>query len=134
MRQNQTAYHSSSRGCFRCGEVGHSKRDCKRNYNSEARGRSQAAYQEKPNNYEQGKRHFPQNRGTRRSSKSTKVFVSWVDKYKEIEANDKVTFFVDSGCTVHMLNKKQYFSDLVMLKNPIRIEPFLLIQAVQFIC
>ncbi|KAK9701824.1 Zinc knuckle [Popillia japonica] len=154
MRQNQTAFHSSSRGCFRCGEVGHFKRDCKRNYSSESRGHSQTAYQEKPNNYEQGKRHFQQNRGTRRSrgnynnnrgqfyrsnyvdrdeNKNVEVnsdsedksvcFMGQVidDKYKEIETNDKVTFFVDSGCTDHMVNKKQYVSDLVMLKNPIRV-------------
>lgn len=32
-----------------------------------------------------------------------------------------LTFCIDSGCTDHMVNKKEYFSDLCMLENPIKI-------------
>lgn len=48
-------------------------------------------------------------------------FVS--SKYKSIKtvSNENILFFVDSGCTDHLVNYKGYFTDFVTLNTPIRI-------------
>lgn len=33
----------------------------------------------------------------------------------------KLSFYIDSGCTDHLVNKKEYFSELLILKEPIKI-------------
>lgn len=36
-------------------------------------------------------------------------------------SNENILFFVDSGCTDHLVNDKEYFSDFIILNTPIRI-------------
>lgn len=42
---------------------------------------------------------------------------------KNLESNrlSKLSFYIDSGCTDHMINDKRYFSNLIMLNKPIKI-------------
>lgn len=35
--------------------------------------------------------------------------------------DNELLFYIDSGCTDHLVNDKKYFSELLMLKNPIKI-------------
>lgn len=37
----------------------------------------------------------------------------------KIDLHD-IVFYVDSGCTAHIVNKKEYFLNLLMLENPIK--------------
>lgn len=48
-------------------------------------------------------------------------FMSDRDRPVQNKGDDTVVFFIDSGCTDHLVNKKSYFNDLMMLKNPIKI-------------
>ena len=37
------------------------------------------------------------------------------------KSEGKLNFLIDSGCTDHMINDKSYFTDIIMLKNPLKI-------------
>lgn len=43
------------------------------------------------------------------------------NKVNHDTGNDTILFFIDSECTDHLVNKRIYFNDLMMLKNPIKI-------------
>lgn len=36
-------------------------------------------------------------------------------------SKDEILFYMDSGCTDHLVNKKEYFVDLMILENPVKI-------------
>lgn len=62
-------------------------------------------------------------RNERKNEDKSVCFMGQVinDEYRKMKTNEMLTFFVDSGCTDHMVNQKQYFCDLVMLENPIKV-------------
>lgn len=43
------------------------------------------------------------------------------EKFDENSIKNEIIFYVDSGCTDHMVNKRYYFSQLLMLKEPVNI-------------
>lgn len=43
------------------------------------------------------------------------------DLHTDTERESTLTFCVDSGCTDHLVNNKNYFDNLLMLKKPIKI-------------
>jgi len=47
-------------------------------------------------------------------------FIGIRDKFTQSKSNI-ITFFIDSGCTDHLINDTSYFNDLIMLKNLIKI-------------
>lgn len=48
-------------------------------------------------------------------------FMAGVDKKDKVCNKVNLKFFIDSGCTDHMVSDKNYFSDLLLLSNPIKI-------------
>ena len=49
-------------------------------------------------------------------------FISEVNKTDMISnKNNIINFCIDSGCTDHLINNKEFFSDLIMLEEPIKI-------------
>lgn len=176
VQQSSTAF-MSDKGCYRCGEVGHFKRNCKkvlsssntwrnqefqRRRESTTEGRGQWGRQEL--NYYRGRgcdreskpattQRWTTNRGRGRaqsnfhrsnyvqvhqddqgqgegnvnnSSETVNVdksvcFLGQTNNINDYERQNELTFFIDSGCTDHMVNKKIYFTDIVMLQEPIRI-------------
>lgn len=42
--------------------------------------------------------------------------------HKQTGNVDNIVFLIDSGCTDHLVNNKECFDGLIMLKNPIKIE------------
>lgn len=43
------------------------------------------------------------------------------DLHTDTERESTLTFCVDSDCTDHLVNNKNYFDNLLMLKEPIKI-------------
>lgn len=140
-----------SQTCHNCGEDGHFKRDCKKsirnqpNYNG-SRGntyreeinrggknqrgrnfRTRPRYQRRGNFYPHP--WYNQNQDIRKGNyveadnagDDSVCFMSDRDKSIQNKGNDEIVFFIDSGCTDHLINEKSYFNDLMMLKNPIKI-------------
>lgn len=56
-----------------------------------------------------------------KSDKSVSFMCNSDEGKQPLCKNSDVLFFIDSGCTDHMVNEKCYFSDLIMLSNPIQI-------------
>lgn len=54
------------------------------------------------------------------SERNVQTEVQTKYNYKQTGVND-LTFYIDSGCTDHMVNKEEYFSNLCMLENPIKV-------------
>lgn len=48
-------------------------------------------------------------------------FVGYRSENFNVVNSDDIKFFMDSRCTDHLVNKKKYFFDLIMLKEPIKI-------------
>lgn len=48
-------------------------------------------------------------------------FISNRDNNVETVSNENILFFIDSGCTDHLINDKEYFSDFMILNKPIKI-------------
>lgn len=48
-------------------------------------------------------------------------FISNRDNNAETVSNENILFFVDSGCTDHLVNDKEYFNDFMILNKPIKI-------------
>lgn len=139
------AFSTQGNGCFRCGEVGHFKKNCpkassnfqragdfRRGSNfqrtrgfhrgtsmNRSRGRSSFNYYNHRSNYVQ------QNDSNEKSSENQDKSVCFIGEVNEtvdqISEKSTLKFFIDSGCTDHMISEKHYFSDLLMLKEPIKI-------------
>lgn len=158
VQDSSYAFHSQNRGaCFKCGEIGHFKRDCKKDMaHGNASGSSSGQYRrgtsfERTNDYRNGPREYGFN-GNHRGHVRNRLNSSSGSNFhrsnyaqnntaleNNLESNDEsvcffgevenekkvlkgvIQFFIDSGCTDHMVNEKSYFSDLVMLEEPIKI-------------
>lgn len=134
--QNQQSYgRGRSNIQYKGGNRGGTKQDNTHqgfmNRNSGNRGeensRAQSRYQRGGNHLSHSR--YNQNQDARRGNyvenKNTGddsvCFMSDRDKYIQNTGSDTIKFFIDSGCTDHLINDKSYFENLMMLKNPIRI-------------
>lgn len=47
-------------------------------------------------------------------------FMSNIQGFESVSTNE-LLFYIDSGCTDHLINDKSYFTDIMFLENPIKI-------------
>lgn len=134
--------------CYFCGEKGHLKRHCSKFLEMVSNRRGNSSYQpinrfkhQMPNrgNYKtrgNGGRNQIRSNSSNRGRESNIVtrnqedeseeksicFMADTHKHSELDTvSDNITFIIDSGCTDHLVNNKNYFIDLLMLEEPINI-------------
>lgn len=113
--------------CYGCGERGHYKRDCKSKRSSEntwkhnrGQGRGQNGNFKRQNQV----KHSVGTSGTQRQAEyaaEEQNSVCFMSGDVPNSEGKSLTFCIDSACTDHLVNCKDYFNDCIMLKNPIKI-------------
>lgn len=130
------AFTATKGACFRCGEMGHFKRNCRKQMErvpeqensfrgrGMRRGRSynRSGGRNSYNNVGRRSHYAQQNDNEDENVSDSVCFMNELNvKSVEKSEDNELKFFIDSGCTDHMVNDKQYFSDILMLDNPIKI-------------
>lgn len=131
--------------CFRCGEIGHFKKNCTKQISSTpfqrgprsnvdqrfySRGnqRLYTSYRgHDRGGFHRGALHhsnYARNHEDVDSVPEVDRKVCFLGESKsdsEVTKESNLKFYIDSGCTDHMVNEKSYFTDIIMLTKPIKI-------------
>lgn len=138
--------------CYSCGRRGHIARNCRsrvfQNYrnptgnsnpparrrgtyqwNRGFRGRGRGYRRPTTNSYNQQGRSSQDNNNDHGQGNYVENYdkrVCFMHKvrtdYNKIEEIEKLKFYIDSGCTDHLVNNNKVFSEIIMLKEPIKIK------------
>ncbi|CAG9782219.1 unnamed protein product [Diatraea saccharalis] len=127
----------SAFNCYKCGKSGHKKYQCYighgnnkknflqgntgRNFNTEQRqGSCRRGYSHTGQGFYNERER--QNINQRRRTKDNIPSAFFCGPYKhEDKGNDEIQFYIDLGCTDHLINSKEYFVDYIQLKKPKKI-------------
>lgn len=125
--QNSSGNQNSSgrkfvRKCYNCGRPGHLMKECrtkKKNYNNKG-------YYNFHKNNESNLSNNTSNSPSNKDNVSFNCVTN--DKHSEVLMSDntangvhELKFYIDSGCTDHLVNDDKYFNNYVKLKEPISI-------------
>lgn len=123
------AFVSEMRGkCFQCGKTGHYKKDYvqfnnARQYGRNGQYRGWSCDRGGPRRGFRGGRGRGDSRGAAFAVGTfvTQVNASEINRNEEVSQN-KITWLLDSGCTDHIINNENLFSDYEILKIPVDVK------------
>lgn len=127
-----TAFISNTpRNCWKCGKQGHFKRNCFTNAPQNQgtsvnwRGRGRGSYRRpyRGNNRAWKTRgNYVEMNQDDNEEKEICFMANNVTQSNDCDvSNEKILFYIDSGCTDHLVKDKNVFENLILLKTPIQI-------------
>lgn len=117
-----TAFQATRKGkCHNCGIPGHWKRECKKppkqqNNNNSGHNNGRSG----PNKGKGDKKNSDQKSGYH-ADKDAAGSICFLTENAVSENKNCIEFYVDSGCSDHLVFQKDLFSELTLLKEPIHI-------------